>query len=178
MHKAYLSYYNSFTQCFQVHVEIRYTSLKEGGVCAAPLTRRMGSERRPATASRWLVLGGWWLQDLILLRRGLHSRPVTAFITRRLFSSMHVKRTCIGCTIDWFPFTCAAVPFTCAAVPFTCAAVPLTCAAVPFTRAPRCPSRGTCTRLYKVHSSQLRNPAQFRTLSVKHRSRLLPLHLP
>ena len=157
MHKAYLSYYNSFTQCFQVHVEIRYTSLKEGGVCAAPLTRRMGSERRPATASRWLVLGGWWLQDLILLRRGLHSRPVTAFITRRLFSSMHVKRTCIGCTIDWFPFTCAAVPFT---------------------RAPRCPSRGTCTRLYKVHSSQLRNPAQFRTLSVKHRSRLLPLHLP
>ena len=40
-----------------------------------------------------------------------------------------------------------------------------TCAAVPFTRAPRCPSRGTCTRLYTVHSSQRRNPQQFRTLS-------------
>ena len=122
---------------------------------------------------RWLVAAG-----LDTSAEGFTFPPCHRIYHTRLFSSMHVKRTCIGCTIDWFPFTCAAVPFTCAAVPFTCAAVPLTCAAVPFTRAPRCPSRGTCTRLYKVHSSQLRNPAQFRTLSVKHRSRLLPLHLP
>ena len=101
---------------------------------------------------RWLVAAG-----LDTSAEGFTFPPCHRIYHTRLFSSMHVKRTCIGCTIDWFPFTCAAVPFT---------------------RAPRCPSRGTCTRLYKVHSSQLRNPAQFRTLSVKHRSRLLPLHLP